>query len=52
MTEFGDIFAGDLATAVFIYGSVIMLTTFAAAAFFLTRQPGGASARLKLSRAA
>ncbi len=52
MTEFDEIFAGGLPTIVYIYGSVIMLTVYAAAAFFLTRQPAGTHARLKLSRAA
>jgi hypothetical protein len=55
MSEFGDIFAGDLSTAVFIYGTVFMASIAAAVILWMTRarhkgpNPVPATAALVLS---
>jgi hypothetical protein len=45
MTEFGDIFASGLTTAVYIYGSVIMIAGYGAFMLWLRRPAQAAAPR-------
>jgi hypothetical protein len=44
MSEFGEIFAGGIATTVFIYGSLAMASLAAATVLWMTRTPREESA--------
>jgi hypothetical protein len=51
MMEFADLFADDLSTAVYVYGSLMFLSAFALAGWWMTGPPRAEWLKLSYRRA-